>query len=360
MHKLRWVGVLVIVGCAAGAARCACSSAHVTDGALAGPPRFVGLVAGAEHACALHGSGRVACFGHAALAGDDTTAHWVPGAERSVEVAAGLDNGCLRQPEGKVYCWGFRVPPRDLAEAGGLTERPLLLTQATHVLDDIRLLGGSQYDPSMVSTSHRRIAVVASSSVWSSLLPRSLDARFMSRVEAVTMGTVDPDVVQYTESSEASCQRHADGRAECDSSGLTGADGKPFASLEAPKRLVRTIGASWFQTCFVLDDGVVECRSTRGVLDPELPFVAEVAYADSSQVCALHEGTVTCREFRFDSNAPLQIGPLIDVVRGARALAAMSFQMCALHGQSEDQISCWGRGAAPHSIALPAPRPASE
>ncbi len=316
----------------------------------------MGLVASAEHACALHGSGHVACFGRpavSAIAGEDTTAHWIPGAERAADVAAGIDSGCLRQPEGSVFCWGFRVPPRDLEEAGGLVERSPLLREATHVVDDARILSASQYEPSLVSTGHRRIGLTAMSSVWSSFLPRSIALRWMSRVQAVDMGAIDSDVVQVTENNEARCQRHADGRVECDSSGLTGADGKPFASLEAPTQRVRWIGASWWQTCFVLDDGAVECRSTRGVIHPELPFVSEAAYADDSQVCALHEGTVTCRAVHLGQDAPPQLGPVIDVVKGARALAAMSMQTCALHGEPEDRITCWRSGGTPHSIALP-------
>ncbi len=321
-----------------------------------GPARFVAIATGGNHTCLLHGSGRVACVGARALlyARDkDIAAEWVPGAERAIEVHASDEHGCLRQREGKVWCWGFRPDPANYEEIElSLYEpAPPVLTRARLMLEDVRML--SQGAASAVSTRNDVIAFGVLPTFFSIFLPRSLRQATES-VGAVHMRTLDADVVQYAEGQSHRCWRHADGRAQCDSTGVTDGMGRPFSSLEAPKQRVLDIGVSQSQMCFVLEDGAVECRSTDGVLEPSFAFKAEAAVATARMVCALHLGTLTCRDYRSERPS-FTLEPPVDLEHGVRAIAARTFQVCALHGDSEDRVSCWDSSARPPvAITLPA------
>lgn len=357
-------GVVVVLGVVAGVVFWPDATV-----ALDGPPRFVDLTAAGEHGCLRHGSGRVACFGSGARAArepvnrafgvvpqpDDDVAKWVLGAERAVQVEPGSAHACLRRDDGAVYCWGFRPLPSGLDEINASSSEAPVLEHPRLVFDGARLLAQTEEDNAILLSTHdEAIAVGASPTVTWALLPTSL-RRFASSVSLLSMRTVSADMTDFVWAGQHRCWRWKTGRAECESKGITGPDGRPIASLEAPTGRVRAIGVSTSQTCFVLEDGAVDCRSSDGVLTPEFPFQAESAEADMRQVCALHAGTVTCRSYRFDLEhaGALQLGPMVDVIHGVRVIAAMSERVCALHGDSDDRVSCWSDNESPLAIELP-------
>src|SRR5690554_572357 len=73
----------------------------------------VDVTVGGEHACALHASGRVSCWGrnHLGQLGDASTSDrfWaapVDGLEDATKVVAGAAHTCALRETGQVLCWG--------------------------------------------------------------------------------------------------------------------------------------------------------------------------------------------------------------------------------------------------------------
>jgi alpha-tubulin suppressor-like RCC1 family protein len=72
-----------------------------------------GVATGDAFTCAVHGSGKVSCWGYG-LAGElghgkleiRPRPALVVGIDDAVEVAAGKDFACARRNSGKVVCWG--------------------------------------------------------------------------------------------------------------------------------------------------------------------------------------------------------------------------------------------------------------
>jgi alpha-tubulin suppressor-like RCC1 family protein len=81
-----------------------------------GPGAVVDVVAGGQHACALHETGEVSCWGrnHFGQLGDATTDdRWwaapVTGLDDATRLAAGAAHTCALHESGEVSCWGAKV-----------------------------------------------------------------------------------------------------------------------------------------------------------------------------------------------------------------------------------------------------------
>ena len=77
------------------------------------PGSVIGLSAGVEHNCVIHGNGQVSCVGRNdrgqvgnGATGDTSTWTDVPGVSNATQVAAGFYSTCALLTDGSVTCWG--------------------------------------------------------------------------------------------------------------------------------------------------------------------------------------------------------------------------------------------------------------
>ena len=108
--------------------------------------------------------------------------------------------------------------------------------------------------------------------------------------------------------SSHQCARYGDDRVRCWSEGVTDGEGKPFASLEAPKQPVSWMSGSFFQMCFVLRGGAVECHSTDGILRlPSGPPARTVASAGHTVCITTFDGALKCQRHIWDDDRTVDL-----------------------------------------------------
>jgi hypothetical protein len=295
----------------------------------------------------------------------------VPGLTGAVALAVGDRHGCALDAEGHVSCWGYC----DLVcqNGGG----PLLLRTATRIesVPRLRAIATEDFGETTCGVGvddeelHCWYGTSPSRNWFGDPVPPHIEyAEKQPHGEGRWAAHAHTGAVQLVAGASGShCARFAGGRARCWSEGLTDGNSKPFASLDAPTAPVRAMSGSYYETCFVLDSGEVECRSTDGVLRPHLGKRMVAAAATSSSLCAIGaDGALSCRHFRWNdarSGAPdndasrhPKIATFEDEARDAggpvRAIVAGASHFCAL--RDDDAVLCWyesGHGG-PERVAL--------
>ena len=100
----------------------------------------VAVAAGTSHSCAVHGDGRVSCWGYGAFIAPDlptvTPPVSVPAGGRALALAVGIEAACALIDGGAVSCWG---------KLGGRLERaqPVVLEDGSMLFGVTALAGGS-------------------------------------------------------------------------------------------------------------------------------------------------------------------------------------------------------------------------
>ncbi|MFO0626666.1 MAG: hypothetical protein U0325_13715 [Polyangiales bacterium] len=119
-------------------------------------PNLTGMVqvsAGGGHACAVHATGTVRCFGNNSvgqLGGSSTTTD-VPGLTGVTQVAAGLSHTCALLAGGTVRCWGLGAPPGSspTTDVPGLTDVVELSVETSTALEQQKNLCARRRDGSI-------------------------------------------------------------------------------------------------------------------------------------------------------------------------------------------------------------------
>ena len=315
------------------------------------------LAAGDEQTCALYTNGTVVCWGaeKPSYAADsrppDTfVPRRIEGVWNAVALAVGDSHGCVLDADGRLSCWGYC----DMACHAG--NGPVLLTKATRV-EIVPRLAAMAVDSFGDTTcgvggEDEALHCWGEQSATVSWFGDPVGPRLYhfgpTDVSAPT-GRYAPHayagaVELMSASSGVSCARFGDGRAHCFSEGMTNGEGKPFASLAAPREPVTRMGGNLAQGCFVLASGGVECHTTEGVTRPDLgPHARAVTVAAAgNSICATTEdGALVCQ-------------PHARAVEGrVRAVVSGTHHFCAL--REDDAVYCWDeyRDSSPERVALP-------
>ena len=358
---------------AATAATAAAAAGRRPAATPAGGKTIRELAAGDDQTCALYTHGSVVCWGaaryDAPLGTADESPHRLAGVTGAVAVSVGDTHGCVLDGDGVVSCWGY-CDPACRAGTG-----PLLFAKPTRVADVPRLstivadaLGDTTCGVGAEDEELHCWGSMSASVTWfgDPVGPRLYHygpelggkGRFARGAHA---GAVE----LMTSSMGASCARFPGGLARCWSDGMTDGEGKPHASLEAPREPVARMAGGFLQGCFVLVSGKVECHSTDGILRPPFAELVTTAAAAGNAICATgRSGSLLCVRYAFeprgDGNvARLQRGATFeararDVGGPARAVVSGTHHFCVL--REDDAVYCWDEyGVAdPVRVALPA------
>ncbi len=257
--------------------------------------------AGEFHACALHGDGRVSCWGpgHWGQLGQGNTLSSdvpleVPGIFDAVGIAAGVAHTCAVHAVGAVSCWG----------------------------------DGSQGQIGDGTTN---------SATWS------------RRIDSLS------DVVAISAGSHTNCAIHAGGSVSC----WGWRAGVPQTTPRRVSRLNRVVSLAvgWHQSCAVRDDGRVFCWPHHHVDKPQevpgLSGAVAVSVGDRS-ACVVHgDGGVSCWG---ENNAAGQLGdgtttarPTPERLAGIAGAVAVTVSVQSEDGdahacaaRADGSVSCWG------------------
>jgi len=313
------------------------------------------LAAGDKQTCALYTNGTVVCWGEDPRRGPTGAAEIVPprrieGVTGAVAIAVGDSHACVLDADGRVSCWGYC----DVACQAG--NGPLLFAKATPVAIVPRLavmsvdaFGDTTCGVGAEDEELHCWGEMSATVSWfgDPIGPRlyhsgprdfvGLTGRFEPHAHA---GAVE----LMTSTTGMTCARFGDGHARCWSDGITNGEGKPFASLEAPREPVTRMWGSFAQGCFVLASGGVECHSSDGVIRPELgpgARAATAAAAGNSICVTTADGSLVCQ-------------PHARNVEGrARSVVSGTHRFCVL--REDDAVYCWDEytSSGPERVALP-------
>ena len=277
------------------------------------------IAANRRHACALHETGTISCWGrneNGQLGNGTNTSSSAPvqvaGITDATAITAGYEHSCALHQDGTISCWGHN--------------------------ENGQLGNGTQTDSSVPV-----------------------------RVVGIT------DATAITTGYEHSCALHQDGTISCwgrNTYGQLGSGTDTWFSLVQEQVTGITdataITTNRVHSCALREGGTISCwgRNWEGQLgngqrDYDLVSSAPVQVvvitdatdvsAGSSHSCALREGgTISCwgenkhgqlgnqRGYHFVSSAPVQVADITD----ATAISAGNQHSCALH--QTGTISCWG------------------
>jgi alpha-tubulin suppressor-like RCC1 family protein len=311
------------------------------------------LAAGEKHTCALHGDGRVSCWGSnryaqlgiARVSPDvRATPVAVPELRDAVHISASEAGTCALRRTGELMCWGLQAWPHHggvlrpqptrvnappLAEISGSCARSIAGGVSCFTHSELARVLGVAGATALSAMRGRGCAVVAGGSVacWA-------DETGGERVAAVIPAVAD--AVQVAVGSDFACARRRGGGVHCWGKNRSGQLGRgSFDDLEvvplpAPGRVVR--------------DPVHAAQPVVGIRD------AVAVAAGEASVCAIRRtGDVACWGLRSTdtalSSAPLRqlVPAVIDGVAGATAIAAYG-HTCVVRGGRD--VACWGRDEA--------------
>ena len=313
------------------------------------------LAAGEDQTCALYTNGTAVCWGSDPSTGLTGRAvpvapHRIEGVTDAVAIAVGNAHGCVLDADGRVSCWGYC----DMACRAG--NGPLLYSKARRVeivprlaVMSVDTFGDTTCGVGAEDEELHCWGVMSATVSWfgdpvAARLyhsgPRDfvgLRGRFEPHAHA---GAVE----LMTSTTGVSCARFADNHARCWSDGITNGEGKPFASLEAPREPVTRMWGAFAQGCFVLASGGVECHSSDGVIRPSLGSHGRAvsAAAAGNTICATtSDGSLVCQPH------PRDVGGSV------RAVISGTHHFCVL--REDDAVYCWDEygEARPARVALP-------
>lgn len=278
----------------------------VEDPEPPGSNRIRSIAAAPSHLCVLYADGTVACGGDGAKAalGSPIAEHAavkIDGVRGARRLSVGACSACALDAGGTLTCWGFRGA--FCAEGGQLVlPRPTVvegvrfhLVPTSSFLDsiwavdedgDIRTVGVSCLKPRTKETLGTPCTKA-----------KLVHEKFPSSAEGFFAPGALADAVETTAAS-AYCKLTPGGGARCWNDHITDGQGRTFPELDAPAEPVVRISGNFGTTCFVLQSGGVECRSTDGIVAPPLAGAAKTAAGGYRDGCATgRDGSLTCWTF---------------------------------------------------------------
>ncbi len=234
-------------------------------GAVTVATGLTALALGGAHACGLHVSGRVACWGGGSAGqlgdgkgADSAAAVWVSTLERIVQVSSGPAHSCALQAGGQVWCWGQgALGQLGHGKTGVLAKAPVAVSG---VSDALAVAVGGSHSCAIRAAGQ----VVCWGGNADSQLGRVSAATGSAGLVAGVSGATrlalgDRHSCALTKSGDVYCWgRNASGQA-----GTTGAVVK-MAKKVAGLPKVAAVGAGKQHTCALSRDGGVYCWGAGG------------------------------------------------------------------------------------------------
>ncbi|UJR79720.1 RCC1 domain-containing protein [Sandaracinus amylolyticus] len=344
------------------------SSTTVDDvcsrGVCAGTPsgRWVGIVAGYHHSCAIRTPGEVYCWGynvHGQIGnGSTTTPQTTParvtGLTDAVELASGYGHTCARRRTGSIACWGNNLDGQ-LGNASSAMQSATRVDVMT-ITNAIEITAGQHHTCARTTTG----AVYCWGDNTEGQLGDGTTTERRAPVLAMVSGALEIAAGGYH-----TCARRSGGTVVCwgrNDRGQLG-DGSMATSWTPVSVLGLSgaveIGAGLRHSCARLSDGTVECWGDNG--DAQLGVTGAMSLVPvpvrnlsgaleiapgADHTCARLASSVRCwgdnedgelgNATNTDSSTPTTVSGLSD----ATALATTNHHVCAL--RAAGTIVCWG------------------
>ena len=299
---------------------------------IAGITDAIDIAAGLFHVCAVHTTGEVSCWGAGYFGqlgtneGIDDGYSAAPvkasGISDAVAVSAGFNHACALHQTGEVTCWGSNI-------AGQLGNgQPIGNLDSATPVAVVGLSAGSEAGVSDIAydiaagVSHSCTLKEGKVLCWGNNLHGQL-GNGESGVAANSSVPVEAqgiaDAVAVGAGWEHTCAVHATGEVSCwgdDSSGELG-NGVTVDSIPVPVKVIRLddavdVSAGHWHTCALRSTGEVSCWGRN------------------------HDGQLGNDDMGVDSAVPVSVRGISDAV----SISANGEHTCAVHATGE--VSCWG------------------
>ena len=327
------------------------------------------IAANRRHACALHETGTISCWGrneNGQLGNGTNTSSSAPvqvaGITDATAITAGYEHSCALHQDGTISCWGHN----ENGQLGNGTQtdssvpvRVVGITDATAITAGYEHSCALHQDGTISCWGHNENGQLGSGiDTWFSLA----QVQVADITDATAISTGDNHSCALRESGAISCWgRNWEGQL---GNGQRGYDLVSSAPVQVVVITDATaITAGYTHSCVLRQSGTISCwgENKHGQLGNQRGYhfvssapvqVAGITDATaittgSSNSCALHQtGTISCwgnnnygqlgNGTDTDSSAPVQVLGITD----AKAVSAGFRHSCALH--QTGTISCWG------------------
>ena len=336
------------------------------------------ISAGDYHACALHQTGSISCWGGNGdgqlgdgTGGNEGDMSLVPvkvqGIDDATSVSAGNSHSCALHQTGTISCWGSNWEGQlGNGTGGNYGDMSSVPVKVQGIDDATSVSAGNSHSCAL----HQTGTISCWGSNWEGQLGNGTGGNYgdMSSVPVKVQG-ID-DATSVSAGNSHSCALHQTGTISCWGGGWTGASLVP---VEVQGIDDATAITAWAQSCALHQNGTISCWGNNLTTPPDFneePTTVPVKVVnidDATAIstgwghsCALHQnGTISCwgdnsagelgskagelessgNAFRFDTfGSSVPVG--VTDISNATAITAGRGYSCALH--QTGSISCWG------------------